>query len=61
MDDVKRVYREGEQTIKEAWRQTDGDESIADTLGNAGDEVRKQLGNVGDEIDRDHHEDTADH
>jgi hypothetical protein len=43
MDDVKRTYREGEQTAKEAWRQADGDESLADTVGNAGDELRKQV------------------
>ena len=60
MDDVKKVYREGEQTVKEAWRQVDG-ESVADKVGNAGDEVRKQLGNAGDELDKDHHEDTTDH
>ena len=45
MDDVKRVYREGEQATKEAWRQADGDESITDKIGNAGDELRKQAGN----------------
>ena len=61
MEDLKRVYREGEQTIKEGWRQSDGDDGIADKVGNAGDEVRKHLGNLGDEIDRETHEDTTDH
>ena len=43
MDDVKRTYREGEQTAKEAWRPADGDESLADKVGNAGDKLRKQV------------------
>ena len=42
MDDVKRTYREGEQDTKEAWRKADGDDSLADAVGNAGDELRKQ-------------------
>ena len=50
MDDVKKTYREGEQTTKEAWRQADGDESLADKVGNAGDEIRKDLGNAGDDV-----------
>ena len=50
MDDVKRTYREGEETAKENWRKADGEESVADTLGNAGDEIRKELGNAGDEM-----------
>ncbi len=49
--DPKNTYREGEQTTKEAWRQADGDESVADTLGNAGDELRRQAGNLGDDLD----------
>jgi hypothetical protein len=40
MDDVKKTYREGEQETKEAWRKSDGDESLADKVGNAGDELR---------------------
>ena len=35
MDDVKRTYREGEQDTKEAWRKADGDDSLADAVGNA--------------------------
>src|SRR4029453_1733723 len=50
MDDVKKTYREGEQEAKEAWRKSDGDESLADKVGNAGDEMRKDLGNTGDDI-----------
>lgn len=44
MDDVKKTYREGEQTAKEAWRQADGDESLADKVGNAGDDLRREMG-----------------
>ena len=39
MDDVKKTYREGEQATKEAWREADGDESGADKIGNAGDDL----------------------
>ena len=50
MDDMKKTYREGEETAKEEWRKRDG-EDLADKVGNAGDDVRKNLGNAGDEID----------
>ena len=49
MDDVKKGYREGEESAKEAWRNRDG-EDLADKVGNAGDEVRKDLGNLGDDV-----------
>ena len=49
MDDMKKTYREGEESAKEAWRKADG-ESPADAIGNAGDDIRKELGNAGDEI-----------
>ena len=29
MDDAKSTYREGEQATKEAWRKSDGDDSVA--------------------------------
>ena len=48
MDDVKRTYRDAAKDTKEAWRESDGVESPADTIGNAGDEIRKDLGNAGD-------------
>jgi hypothetical protein len=51
MDDVKKTYREGEETAKEAWRNRDG-EDMADKIGNAGDDVRKELGNAGDAMRR---------
>jgi hypothetical protein len=48
MDDMKKGYREGEETAKEAWRKRDG-EDLADKVGNAGDDVRKNLGNLCDD------------
>ena len=51
MDDVKKTYREGEETAKEAWRKHDG-EDMADKVGNAGDDMRRDLGNAGDELRR---------
>ena len=50
MDDVKKTYREGEQATKEAWRESDGDVSVADHVGNVGDELRKDAGNAGDDL-----------
>jgi hypothetical protein len=49
MDDIKKGYREGEESTKEAWRKRDG-EDLADKVGNAGDDIRKHLGNAGDDI-----------
>jgi hypothetical protein len=60
MDDVKKTYREGEQATKEAWRKSDGEESLADHVGNAGDEMRKKAGNVGDNLDGDSLDTTPD-
>jgi hypothetical protein len=51
MDDLKKGYREGEETAKEAWRKRDG-EDLADKVGNAGDDIRKELGNLGDDARR---------
>jgi hypothetical protein len=50
MDEVKKVYREGEETSKETWRKADGEEDLSDKIGNAGDDIRKELGNAGDDI-----------
>lgn len=52
MDDVKKGYRETEETAKETWRKADGEEDLADKVGNLGDDIRKGLGNAGDEIDQ---------
>jgi hypothetical protein len=49
VDDMKKTYREGEETAKENWRKADGDEDLADKVGNAGDDIRKDLGNAGDD------------
>jgi len=49
MDDLKKGYREGEESAKEAWRKRDG-EDLADKVGNAGDDIRKNLGNLGDDV-----------
>jgi hypothetical protein len=51
MDDAKKVYREGEESTKEAWRNRDG-EDMADKIGNAGDDMRRDLGNAGDDVRR---------
>ncbi len=50
MDDVKKGYRETEETAKETMRKADGDEDLADKAGNLGDDIRKNLGNAGDDI-----------
>jgi hypothetical protein len=49
MDDLKKGYREGEESAKEAWRKRDG-EDLADKVGNLGDDIRKELGNLGDDV-----------
>jgi hypothetical protein len=49
MDDAKRAYREAENKTKETLRRSDGDESVADKVGNVGDDIRAGLGNAGDE------------
>jgi hypothetical protein len=57
MDEAKRAYREAENKTKETLRRSDGDESVADKVGNVGDDIRQGLGNAGDEareeLDRD--------
>ena len=52
MDDARRPIAKASRTTKEAWREADGEESLADHVGNVGDELRKQAGNAGDAIDR---------
>ncbi|MFL5679735.1 MAG: hypothetical protein ACJ77B_03960 [Chloroflexota bacterium] len=59
MDDMKKTYREGEESSKEAWRNRDG-EDLADKVGNAGDDIRKNLGNAGDDADKASNTDTSD-
>jgi len=40
----KATYRQGEDASKEAWRHADGDDSLADKVGNAGDDLRREAG-----------------
>jgi hypothetical protein len=49
MDDIKQAGREVGTDAKKATRNWDG-EDLADKVGNAGDEVRKNLGNAGDDL-----------
>ncbi len=51
MDDLKRIYREGEDKTKETAREVDGHD-LGDDIGNAGDDIRKDLGNAGDDARR---------
>lgn len=64
MDELKKGYREGEETAKETWRKADGEEDLGDKIGNLGDDIRKNLGNAGDDlddaVDRDVQDDPAD-
>jgi hypothetical protein len=50
MDQMKKGYREAEETAKETWRKADGEEDLADKVGNLGDDIRKNLGNAGDDV-----------
>ena len=50
MDNLKSTYREGEETDQGDVRKADGDESLADKIGNAGDDIRKDAGNAGDDL-----------
>ena len=50
MDDVKKGYREAEETAKETMRKADGEEDLGDKVGNLGDDIRKNLGNLGDDV-----------
>jgi len=52
MDDAKRAYREAENKTKEAWRKSDGDESVSDKVANVGDDIRAGLGNAGDDVQK---------
>jgi hypothetical protein len=47
--DVKKGYREAEETAKEKWRKSDGITDTDDKVANLGDDVKKNLGNMGDE------------
>ena len=49
MDEVKKSYREAEETAKETWRGIDGT-SPEDRVKNAGDDVSKNAGNAADKV-----------
>lgn len=59
MDEVKKGYREGEETVKENLRKADGEEDLSDKVGNLGDDIRKTAGNLGDDV-RDAADDAGD-
>ncbi len=50
MDDVKSTGREAVNATKETMRKADGDESLADKVGNLGDDIRDGLANAGDDV-----------
>ena len=50
MDEVKKGYREAEETVKETARKADGEEDFSDKVGNLGDDIRKTAGNLGDDV-----------
>jgi hypothetical protein len=50
MNELNKLHREAEETTKEAWRKADGEEDLADKIGNAGDDMRKHAGNLGDDL-----------
>ena len=49
MDEVKKTYREAEETAKETWRGIDGT-SPEDSVRNAGDDLAKHAGNAADKV-----------
>ncbi|MFP5342647.1 MAG: hypothetical protein ACLGIJ_06965 [Candidatus Limnocylindria bacterium] len=59
MDDLKKGYRETEESAKETWRKADGEEDLSDKVGNLGDDIRKGLGDAGDDL-RDAADDATD-
>ena len=50
MNELNKLGREAEETAKETWRKADGEEDLADKIGNAGDDLRKHAGNLGDDL-----------
>jgi len=51
MDDLKHDYREVKDEVKRRLRDLDGHD-VADDVGNAGDEMRRELGDLGDDARR---------
>ncbi len=48
MGEVKKIYREAKNKVREAGREFDG-HSVNDDVGNAGDDARDRIANAGDE------------
>ena len=42
-DDLNTTADRASDSGKEAWRKADGDESLADKIGNAGDDMRREV------------------
>jgi len=51
MDDLKHDYREVKDEVKRRLRDLDG-HAVADDVGSAGDEMRRELGDLGDDARR---------
>jgi hypothetical protein len=52
MDDIKRTARDKEADVKEAWRRSDGDESLGDKAANARDRAGNAVKDAGDALHR---------
>lgn len=50
MNDIKRAARDTEADVKEAWRKSDGDESLGDKAANITDRARNAVADAGDEL-----------
>jgi hypothetical protein len=47
---MKKSLRDTEADVKEAWRRSDGEESVDDKLANAGDRMRNAVADAGDTL-----------
>ena len=50
MNDIKRAARDTEADVKEAWRKSDGDESLGDKAANVTDRAKNAVKDAGDEL-----------
>ena len=50
MDELKKAFREGDQTTRETTRDLEGGHDVSDDIGNIGDRARNDLGNLGDDV-----------
>ena len=51
MDDVKKTYREGADTVRKAARDVDGHD-LGDEVADLGDDLRTKLAGAGDDLRR---------